>query len=213
MCLFMTKTSKQSKSTNLIIVFTRNPELGKVKTRLAKTVGDLSALNIYKFLLEHTEKTLRAVNADKAIYYSVKIREEDIWDSSAYNKFKQEGKDLGLRMLNAFKNGFKNSYTKIVIVGSDLFDLKSKHIEEAFDRLDTHDVVIGPALDGGYYLLGMNTLHPKLFKNKSWGTETVRKDTLNDLKNETVFLLEELNDIDTFEDIKPYDELKQFYNS
>lgn len=204
----MTKTSKQSNSTNLIIVFTRNPELGKVKTRLAKTVGDLSALNIYKFLLEHTEKTLRTVNADKAVYYSVKIREEDIWDNIIYNKFKQEGEDLGLRMLNAFKNGFDSSYNKIVIVGSDLFDLKSKHIEEAFDRLDTHDVVIGPALDGGYYLLGMNALYPKLFKNKSWGTETVRKDTLNDLKNETVFLLEELNDIDTFDDLKNNSTLK-----
>ncbi len=193
---------------NLIIVFTRNPELGKVKTRLAKTIGDQSALNIYKFLLNHTEKTIRDSNADKALYYSVKVRHADIWDSKIYQKHQQIGEDLGIKMLNAFKNGFENNYEKIVIVGSDLYDLNSNHIEEAFHKLNNHDVVIGPAEDGGYYLLGMKKLHSKVFLNKNWGTNTVRKDTLQDLKNESVFLLETLNDIDTYEDIKDNKTLK-----
>ena len=99
-------------SKNLIIVFTRNPELGKVKTRLAKTIGDTSALNIYKFLLEHTEKTIRNIASDKAVYYSVKVRDNDIWDASIYQKHQQEGEDLGIRMLNAFKNGLKTIIKK-----------------------------------------------------------------------------------------------------
>ena len=163
---------------NLIIIFTRNPELGKVKTRLAKTIGDASALKIYKFLLNHTEKTIRNIESDKAVYYSVKVRDNDIWDQSIYQKHQQNGEDLGIKMLNAFKNAFKNNYNKVLIIGSDLFDLKPKHLKEAFKQLDNHDIVIGPAQDGGYYLLGMKKLHLKVFKNKDWGTETVRQDTL-----------------------------------
>ena len=69
-------------------------------------------LNIYKFLLEHTEKTIRNIASDKAVYYSVKVRDNDIWDASIYQKHQQEGEDLGIRMLNAFKNGFENNYQK-----------------------------------------------------------------------------------------------------
>ena len=198
------------KNKNQIIVFTRNPELGKVKTRLAKTVGDESALNIYKFLLEHTEKIIRTVNSDKAVYYSISIRNNDMWSDMLYQKFKQDGNDLGERMLNAFRNAFLNNYKKVIIVGSDLFDLEEKHILSAFDALDNNDVVIGPAEDGGYYLLGMKTLYTKVFQNKQWGTETVFEDTIDDLKNESVFLLDELNDVDTYDDIKHNETLKDF---
>lgn len=195
-------------SKNLIIIFTRNPELGKVKTRLAKTIGDQSALNIYKFLLNHTEQTIKNIACNKAVYYSVKVRENDIWSNSIYQKYLQKGDDLGIRMHNAFENAFIKGYKKVIIIGSDLFDLKSNHIEEAFQKLDNNDVVIGSAKDGGYYLLGMKTLHPQVFKNKAWGTETVRKDTLQDLQNESIFLLEELNDIDTYDDMKGNSTLK-----
>jgi len=197
-------------SKNLIIIFTRNPELGKVKTRLAKTIGDEPALNIYKYLLEHTEKTIQNIASDKAVYYSVKIKNNDIWDNKIYQKHLQQGDDLGFRMFNAFENGFDNNYEKIIIVGSDLLDLQPKHIEEAFLKLDNHDVIIGPALDGGYYLLGMKKLYSQIFKNKKWGTASVRKNTLQDLKNESVFLLEELNDIDTYDDVKNISEFKKF---
>ncbi len=199
-----------AKGKNLIIIFTRNPELGKVKTRLAKTIGNESALNIYRFLLNHTEKTIRNINCDKAIYYTSDVKHNDIWDETIYQKHLQEGDDLGLRMLNAFDNAFKNNYQKVVIVGSDLFDLQSKHIEKTFKNLDNHNVVIGPAKDGGYYLLGMKKLYSHVFKNKVWGTETVRKNTMQDLQNESVFLLEELNDIDKYDDMKDNSTLKNF---
>ena len=186
----------------LLLVFTRNPELGKVKTRLAKTVGDKTALEVYTFLLERTRDIAAKVTADKAVYYSVKIRENDIWDATIFQKYLQVGEDLGIRMLHAFKNGFETGYEKVLIIGSDLYDLTAETIENAFIALENNEVVIGPAEDGGYYLLGMNSLEEKVFKNKDWGAETVRKDTLEDLKDKKVFLLGELNDVDVFEDIE-----------
>ena len=197
-------------SENLLLIFTRNPELGKAKTRLAKTVGDETALEIYKFLLERTKNIATEVSSDKAVYYSVKVRENDIWDANIFQKHQQVGEDLGIRMLNAFKNGFKAGYKKVMIIGSDLYDLSSENIEKAFIELNQNDVVIGPAEDGGYYLLGMNSLQEKVFKNKDWGTETVRKNTLEDLQDKKVLLLEELNDIDVFEDIEHHSAFQQF---
>ncbi len=203
---------KRFMSKNLLLIFTRNPELGKVKTRLAKTIGDEAALNIYKFLLAHTKQVTQNLSCDKAVYYSVKIRENDIWDATTYQKHQQEGSDLGMRMYNAFQQAFSSGYEKIVIIGSDLPDITSKHINEAFEKLNSNDVVIGPAEDGGYYLLGMKKLHATVFQHKNWGTSTVRKDTLNDLQNETVHLLETLNDVDVFDDIKNIPIFNQFLN-
>ncbi|MFT4674270.1 MAG: rSAM/selenodomain-associated transferase 1 [Saprospiraceae bacterium] len=197
-------------SKNLLLVFTRNPALGKVKTRLAKTVGDKTALEIYTFLLEKTRDIAAKVTADKAVYYSVKIRENDIWDATIFQKHQQVGEDLGIRMLHAFKNGFETGYEKVLIIGSDLYDLTADTIANAFLALDKNDLVIGPAEDGGYYLLGMNSLEEKVFKNKDWGTATVRKDTLEDLKDKKVFLLAPLNDVDVFEDIKHHPAFQKF---
>ena len=195
---------------NLLLVFTRNPELGKVKTRLAKTVGNATALKIYIFLLERTRDIAVKVAADKAVYYSVKIRENDIWDATIFQKHLQVGEDLGIRMLHAFKNGFETGYEKVMSIGSDLYDLTAETIENAFSVLEKNEVVIGPAEDGGYYLLGMNSLEEKIFKNKDWGTETVRKDTLEDLRDKKVFLLGELNDVDVFEDIEHHPAFQTF---
>ncbi len=186
----------------LLIIFTRNPELGKVKTRLAKTVGDEAALDIYKFLLQHTVKVTESLPFDKAVYYSVKVRDNDLWDASIFQKHAQHGDDLGQRMQHAFNAAFESGYEKAVIIGSDLQELQPKHLEQAFAALDEHDVVMGPAEDGGYYLLGMKILQPNIFQNKAWGTETVRRDTLQDLQEVSVHLLEELNDVDYYEDIK-----------
>lgn len=189
---------------NLIITFTRNPELGKVKSRLAKSIGEASALEVYKFLLEHTKEVLSKLDCDRAVYYSVKIRENDIWDSEVFSKHQQFGDDLGERMKNAFENGFKKGYEKIIIVGSDLYDLNTEIINQAFKQLDTNDNVIGPAEDGGYYLLGMKTLNPSVFDIENWGTETVYKQTISKLTS-SLYVLETLNDIDYVEDLKPYD--------
>ncbi|WP_405384357.1 TIGR04282 family arsenosugar biosynthesis glycosyltransferase [Maribacter sp. LLG6340-A2] len=197
-------------SKNLLLIFTRNPELGKGKRRLAATVGDKAALAIYEFLLQHTVSITRNLYAEKLVYYSEEIWEEDIWDASKYGKRVQQGNDLGDRMANAFKDGFESDFNKIIIIGSDMYDLSQNDLEEAFKALDKKDFVIGPAQDGGYYLLGMKTYKPELFKDKSWGTETVLKDTLTNLKNENIALLEERNDVDYFEDIKDIEAFQPF---
>jgi len=193
-----------------LIIFTRNPELGKVKTRLAKKIGDLAALKVYLKLQEHTLHITRPLKVDKFVFYSEQIQENDHWDAVTYFKELQNGVDLGERMNHAFELLFSRGYRQIVIVGSDIFELTTNDIQEAFSHLDTTNFVVGPALDGGYYLLGMNALIKKLFKNKKWGTKTVLKDTLKNLEQEQVVLLATKNDIDTYDDLKKSSEFNQF---
>jgi len=184
------------------MIFTRNPELGKCKTRLAASIGDIAALEVYKFLLDHTVSITKNLEVTKEVHYSTKIVENDIWDPTNYEKKQQHGKDLGARMYNAFSDGFKSGYKNIIIIGSDMYDLSQSDIENAFTALQTHDYVLGPAEDGGYYLLGMKSLNPLLFQNKSWGTPTVLENTLKDLQQTNIKLLEKRNDVDYYEDIK-----------
>lgn len=197
-------------SKKALIIFTRNPELGKVKTRLAKTVGDESALKIYKFLLKHTVEITKNLNVDKYVFYSENIHREDIWDSEIFRKKLQTEGDLGEKMKNAFSEIFGMGYEKAIIIGSDMFDLNKNDLEVAFDSLQTNQFTIGPATDGGYYLLGMKELNSAIFQNKDWGTSSVLEATLKDLRDEKYVLLEERNDVDYFEDIKNVDAFQQF---
>ncbi len=187
---------------NLLLIFTRNPELGKCKTRLAAKIGDPAALEVYQFLLNHTVEFTKDLDASKFVYYSEDIWDNDIWDNNIYHKRLQIGDDLGKRMHQAFSHGFDSGFKKIIIIGSDMYDLSQSELEQAFSHLDTHDFVIGPAEDGGYYLLGMKIENSKVFQNKVWGTESVLSDTLKDLEKEDVYLLSEKNDVDHYEDIR-----------
>ena len=189
-------------SKNLLLILTRNPELGKCKTRLAAKVGDKSALDIYKFLLDHTVSFTKNLKVEKWVYYSEEIWQDDIWDNNVYQKKLQVGKDLGERMMNAFKEGFQAGFENIIVIGSDMFHLNQSDLEEAFSKFKDHNYVVGPAEDGGYYLLGMKSIKTELFQNKNWGTDTVLQDTLSDIKNEKVALMDEKNDVDYYKDIK-----------
>ena len=197
-------------SKNLLLIFTRNPELGKCKTRLAATVGDEIALNIYKFLLNHTADITKDVNAAKQVWYSEEIWEDHIWSNHSFDKKLQEGADLGIRMANAFSEGFVAGFERIIVIGSDMHDLDQTNIDKAFTALENSDFVVGPAEDGGYYLLGMNTFNADVFKNKIWGTETVLNATLKNIKNKNIKLLETKNDIDLYEDIAKIDAFQPF---
>lgn len=197
---------------SLLIIFTRNPELGKVKTRLAKTIGDTSALKIYKFLLNHTKEITSKLSVTKQVHYSVKIRENDLWEENIYDKKQQVGDDLGIRMLNAFREGFSDGFKKIILIGSDMYDLSQEEIETAFSELNTNNFVLGPADDGGYYLIGMKQLNESIFFKKNWGTNTVLQDTLLDLKDESVAFLSSRNDVDIFEDIENVEVFQKFIN-
>ena len=195
---------------DLLIIFTRNPEPGNVKTRLAATIGDAAALDIYKFLLEHTVSITKDLEADKQVHYSVAVREDDLWDANVYAKVQQQGEGLGVRMEHAFQEGFAAGYEHIIIIGSDMYDLSASDIEEAFKGLQTHDFVIGPAEDGGYYLLGMKSLKSEVFRNKAWGTHTVLPMTLEDLEGSSIYWLSVRNDIDLYEDIKDNEVFRRF---
>ncbi|MEZ4779726.1 MAG: TIGR04282 family arsenosugar biosynthesis glycosyltransferase [Flavobacteriaceae bacterium] len=197
-------------SKSLLLIFTRNPELGKCKTRLAASIGNENALEIFKFLVSHTAKITESVVADKYVYYADEIWENDLWNASVFHKRLQKGTDLGERMKEAFLQGFKDGYEKIIVIGSDLFDITTEAIETAFTALQTHDFVIGPAQDGGYYLLGMKKIKPQLFENKAWGTSTVLETTLQDLKDEKWIQLPVKNDVDLYEDIKDNEVFQPF---
>ncbi|GHC47332.1 TIGR04282 family arsenosugar biosynthesis glycosyltransferase [Ulvibacter litoralis] len=199
-------------SKKALLIFTRNPELGKCKTRLAATVGDEKALEIYVFLLKHTVEITKSLAVDKFVFYSENVQKEDLWDAEIFRKKAQSGDDLGFRMENAFAEMFQAGYEKVIVIGSDMYDLSKTDIDNAFDALNTNDLVIGPAEDGGYYLLGMKQVHKAVFKNKIWGTNTILEDTLKDLQNKTVAMLEERNDVDYYEDIKDIAIFKQFIN-
>lgn len=198
------------KKKSLLLIFTRNPELGKCKTRLAAKVGDQAALDIYKFLLKHTVSFTKDLKVDVQVYYSHEIWKNDIWDDQIYQKRLQQGNDLGARMKRAFQEGFKSGYEKIIIIGSDMYDLSQQDLDVAFSQLNNHDFVLGPAEDGGYYLLGMNFLKEELFSNKDWGTSTVLDNTLADIKDCDLTILPIKNDVDHYEDIKDIEAFQPF---
>ncbi|MEL0275106.1 MAG: TIGR04282 family arsenosugar biosynthesis glycosyltransferase [Flavobacteriaceae bacterium] len=192
---------------SLLLVFSKNPTLGKVKTRLAKTIGKEKALKVYKALLKKTASVLEELEVDIHLYYSDFIEKNDLFSTVATQKKRQTGEQLGERMSNAFRESLI-SYNKVVIIGTDLWTLEIQDIKNAFRALENHAAVIGPSTDGGYYLLGIKEVIPQIFLNKQWGTSSVLPNTLKDLKSIKYHLLPEKNDIDTFSDLEEHPTLK-----
>lgn len=188
---------------NALIVFVKNPELGKVKTRLAADIGDEKALLVYHKLLNCTAHVVSDVAADKLIFYAEKIDTKDQFAENGFQQFVQKGNDLGERMLHAFEQAFDLDYKNVIIIGSDCPELTNELLEKAFQKLNEKDIVIGPALDGGYYLLGMNELHPSLFQNKTWSHSNVFEEALEEIEqlNLKYSELEKLSDLDRAEDL------------
>lgn len=192
---------------NLLIIFTKNLELGKVKSRLARDIGPKMALSVYEKLIKHTRNIVVDLKMDKRVCYSNYIVHDDLWETGKFQKGQQKGKDLGERMHNAIATAFNEGYSKICVIGSDMIELEQEVVIEAFHLLGQHDVVLGPAKDGGYYLIGANAPQPILFENKTWGTETVLAETIADIKGLKLRFarLPVLNDIDEIEDIRERD--------
>lgn len=189
---------------NALIIFTKNLVYGKVKTRLAATIGNDKAFSVYKKLIEHTYLITKQFNCNKIVFYSDELIEEDIWNSD-YQKQVQIGNDLGERMMNAFNLAFKHNYKQIIIIGTDCAELNDDIINKAFVELNKYDVIIGPASDGGYYLLGIKEMHKQLFENIKWSTSRVFDETIGCCNNIGLkyYLLPTLHDVDEEKDL-PY---------
>ena len=193
-------------SDSLLMIFVRNLIPGMVKTRLAEDVGIYKALDVYNELVHHTHKITRKIEVDKAVYYSEYVELEDVWDNGDFKLTSQKGFTLAEKMHHAFDEAF-DSYNKVIIIGSDCYELNSKTIRLAFEVLEDNDMVVGPAKDGGYYLLGMKEFLPQLFAGKTYSTESVLKELLEEAEELelSVYQLPTLNDIDTLEDLKETD--------
>lgn len=188
---------------NQLLLFVKNPIAGRTKTRLAASVGHDKALDMYQMLLDYTRSQTDAlVGVKRLLMYSEAIMKADGWSDDGYQKMVQQGEGLGERMTNAFANAFSDGGTKVIIIGSDCPGITTQILEKAFRALATSEVVIGPALDGGYYLLGMNAYYPDLFMNINWSTERVAEQTRERAATQGLGVteLEPLSDVDTLED-------------
>lgn len=189
---------------NALIIFIKNATRGKVKTRIAKTVGDDKALEIYQRLLNYTREFAMKIPVSRRLYYSDNI-EKDAWEEDYFDKKVQHGEDLGARMQHAIKESLRHHH-KAILIGSDCSQLTPAIILKAFDYLNKYDIVIGPSTDGGYYLIGMKACHNELFNNIQWSTEKVLKETMTKAEKLSlkVRTLQTLTDIDHYEDWERY---------
>lgn len=188
---------------NRLIIFVKNPIEGEVKTRLASSLGEKKALNIYQKLLKITAREAANVNAEKLVSYSKFVEESDVFGENIFEKSVQKKGNLGEKMKHAFRSGFNDGFGRIVLIGSDCPEISKHLIEEAFKELSETDSVIGPSDDGGYYLIGLSRFIPEIFDDVEWSTSSVFSSTITALDNlgATYRLLEKLNDIDTESDL------------
>lgn len=188
---------------DLLIIFVKHPIAGQVKTRLAASIGDEKAVLVYQALLDYTHSIVAPLPVDKAVFYGNHLPDKDLWSEAGYTRRIQSGAGLGDRMESAFAWGFEQGYRRIVIIGSDCAELTTRILMTAFEQLQSDDVVIGPATDGGYYLLGSKQLHRELFQNKNWSTASVYTETIGDINKEALRFtaLPFLSDIDTIADL------------
>jgi rSAM/selenodomain-associated transferase 1 len=199
-------------------IFFRSPALGKVKKRLAYEIGEDAALKAYESMLNATiENVSKLKGIDIYGFYEGEITSLNFrmpsdnppippLEKSGKEGFEklplvaQEGGNLGERMYKAIQWFFDKGYQKVLLIGTDSPDLPLFFIKEAFQKLDSYELVIGPSEDGGYYLIGMKEPLEMVFKNMEWGSDTVLNDTILHVHTakKSYFLLSEWYDIDDF---------------
>jgi len=193
-----------------VVVFTRFPHSGRVKTRLAQTIGDEAALFFHKKCAEHTFSEIRKLKIRHYRYLFV-TPEDNLaaakkWAGRGFFCFHQAGGDLGERIKTALRTTLYHGANKAIILGTDAPDVSANLLQEAQQVLDSHDMVIGPSRDGGYYLLGLKQMHDRLFEGISWSTASVLEQTLVRAERERlrVYRLPALGDIDTQDDLRQW---------
>jgi len=186
-----------------IIIFQKNPVPGKVKTQLGEVIGTEKAVEVYEYLLNYTHDLVKKYPADVFVYFQDEVDDRFLLNDHYHLSLQGEG-DLSVKIKQAFAEVLGKGYQKVVIIGSECLELTNDILDEAFEALNYQDLVIGPAQDGTFYLLGMKGLYNELFDRISWGTESVVQDILLDAKNLklNVHKLKMLFDVEKYEDLK-----------
>ena len=188
----------------MLVIFTRYPVPGQAKTRLIPAIGAEHAAQLQRHMTQQTITMAKACQVPLQIrFYGGTPAQMQSWLGDDLDYQPQGEGDLGAKMHNAFQKGFKQGHDRVVIIGTDCPFIDRKLIHQAFEHLNTHDLVLGPATDGGYYLIGLRKLFPELFESITWSTNTVRSKTIAiaQANNISYALLPELSDIDLPEDL------------
>lgn len=190
-----------------ILVFVKSPEKGMVKTRLARDIGDDLAVRLYRrFVCDIIETVTLSPFETRICFFPEEARHRVVrWLGTGPVMIPQKGADLGARLANAFLQAFAEGFRRVIVIGTDSPDLSQCHLNNAFDGLRAHDAVIGPALDGGYYLIGFNrdTFTPAVFEKMPWSQATLYDRTCALLADRSLSLqtLQPWLDIDTLADL------------
>lgn len=188
-----------------LIIFLKNRSDSNIKTRLQRDIGRKETLELYERLVNQTLVTAGKSNADIHLFYSSSA-EKQFEDMVSGIHAQTSSEDLGLKMKQAMIMMFRNGYERVVIIGTDCPYIQPVHLSKAFASLETSDVVLGPAMDGGFYLLGVKNEYYLDFKGITWSTPEVLtkySHNLEELKA-SVSHLDTLEDIDEVESYKRY---------
>lgn len=191
-----------------LVIFVKYPEEGKVKSRLVPGLGDCRAADLYRCFIEDLLERVSSGYDGFLIAFDPPDKEEDCAAlfGKDFSYMPQAGADLGERMYNTFVSCFAKGFRSAVIIGSDSPDISRRIIEEAFQSLQSHDAVIGPAYDGGYYLIGFSgdSLSVRFFENMAWSTDSVYAETVRrfDKAGVSFYVLPGWRDIDTADDVR-----------
>lgn len=192
-----------------LIVFAREPVLGKVKTRLARDLGEVPTLKLYEAFVKDILKIAGRVNADRFLYYHGRPGFVPFLARAAGRVFtlrRQTGGDLGVRMERAFAFAFRQGYKSCILIGSDCLTLAPEMIERAFGFLKKNDCILGPSRDGGYYLIGLKEPEKQIFTGMPWSTNEILGLTERRLAavGKTCRKLLQLEDIDSSENLSRF---------
>jgi hypothetical protein len=189
------------------ILFLKYPERGKIKTRLSTEIKDEAAYELYLCFLRDISVMAKQVKAEIIIVYSGPDH-ATFDDFPQVQSLRQRGSDIGERMFFALQDVFAKGFKRIVLMGSDIPDLPADYVNEAFAKLESADVVLGPGTDGGYYLIGCkpNGLRQSIFHDIAWSTKTVFDETLKRIEEAGLkaSVLSEWSDIDDLEDLNRF---------
>jgi rSAM/selenodomain-associated transferase 1 len=203
-----------------LLMFVRYPEPGRTKTRLIPGLGAEGASSFYRLMAEHVARIVRDVERPDLIrmaFFTPPARKADVteWLGAGFEFSPQPEGNLGVKMEAGFARAFAKKAERVVVIGSDCIDITAPLIREAFDSLAFADAILGPATDGGYWLLGLSRVLPEVFKDIPWSSDRTFSATLAalnaagrnvhllpELADRNVHLLPELADIDRPEDLE-----------